>query len=288
MNHNNSNITNINEYRANQMPDASGFNINEPGIPVEFVSQDFVNNYIQANSNNTPDLWSRIEAGFEVEAENIRASRRRKSAATKKIVGFVAAAALITIIAVPTMMLGMGGSKNEECTTEAIQEMYHDEVSNSVVMEAPSDGVAIQDVQEESQAESPSSLAADAEAESTVTNDSYAEGGETLKQLEEIQGIQTDTRQIVVEGEFVFDGNENKVSLRIKNISDNQYKEIVVDIGDEIMLSNSMYILSMDVMVFEGKITFDSVKIDDLGNITGRIIDLEYIKSNKETESTVK
>ena len=91
-----------------------------------------------------------------------------------------------------------------------------------------------------------------------------------------------------MEGEFIFDGNENKVSLRIKNISDNQYKEIVVDIGDEIMLSNSMYILSMDVMVFEGKITFDSVKIDDSGNITGRIIDLEYIKSNKETESTVK
>ena len=68
------------------------------------------------------------------------------------------------------------------------------------------------------------------------------------------------------------------MSLRIKNISDNQSKEIVVDIGDEIMLSNSMYILSMDVMVFEGKITFDSVKIDDSGNITGRKTDLEYIK----------
>ncbi len=288
MNRDINNITNINEYRNNVMPDASGYNIDEPGIPVEFVSQDFINSYLQANANNTPDLWSRIEAGFEVEAENVRAKRRSKSVATKKIVGFVAAAALITIIAVPTMMLGMGGDKSDECITEATQEMYHDEVSNSAVMEAPSDGAVMQDAQEESQMESPSELAPDVETESAVTNDAYSEGGETLKLLEEIQGVQTDTRQIVVEGEFLYDGSENKVSFKIKNISDNQYKELVVDIGDEILLSNSMYILSMDVMVVEGKITFDSIKIDDLGNITGRIIDLEYNCTNKETETTVK
>ncbi|MBR3833392.1 MAG: hypothetical protein IKJ73_03660 [Lachnospiraceae bacterium] len=288
MNNNMNNITNINEYRENIVPDASAFNINEPGIPVEFVSQEFVDQYIKATENNTPDLWGRIEAGFELEAKNVMAEKRRKMATTKKVVGFVAAAALITIIAVPVMMLSMGGQKNEECKLEATQEVSHYEASDSVAMEAPTEAAAMEDTHEEYMMESETAIPSEEGVGNTITNDSTVSGSYTAKQLEEIQGTQTDSRQMVIEGEFIFDGNSNEVTFKVNNISDNQYKELVIDIGDEISLSNSMYVLSMDVMLFEGKITIDSVEIDDLGHITGRIIDLEHQGITTEKEYTTK
>ena len=292
MNHDMNNITNINEYRENTVPDASAFYINEPDAPVEFVSQELIDYYNQATANSTPDLWGRIEAGFELETKDLKAKQRRKVATTKKIVGFVAAAAIITIIAVPVMKLGIGGSKSEseKIKTEATHEMYYDEVSDSAALEAPSeDGVeSVDEGVQESVEESATEYHVENDMQGAVTNDSSASGAETLKQLEEIQGIQTDARQIVVEGEFLFDGNSNKVSFKIKSISDNQYEEYVVNVGDEISLSNSMFVLTMDVMLIEGKITLDSVEIDDLGNITGRIIDLEHQGVTIEKESISK
>lgn len=238
----------------------------------EFVSEEFVNAYLNATNQNTPDLWSRIEAGFEEEARGIIVNQKVKSARIKKTVGFVAAAALITVIAVPVMMMGMGGEKSEECTimtestTTARQELYYDEAADSVAMEALADGAMVEDATE---------AAPEVDIQNTVTNDASSANNETATQLKEIEGIQTDNRQIVIEGEFLFDSNSNEVSFKIKAISDNQYNEFLIDIGDKITISNSMYVLTMDVMLVEGKITLDSVEIDEVGNITGRIIDLD-------------
>lgn len=293
MNNDKNNITNINEYRENIMPDASAYNINNypsynmPSGMVndganmgfdtnnnveEFVSEEFVNAYLNATNQNTPDLWSRIESGFEEEARDIIVNQKVKSARTKKVVGFVAAVALITIIAVPVMKMGMSGTKNEECTmmtestTTAQQEVYYDEAADSVEMEAPEDSAMVEDATE---------AAPEVGIQNTVTSDASSTNNETATQLKDIEGVQTDDRQIVVEGEFLFDGDSNEVSFKIKAISDNQYNEFVIDIGDKITISNSMFVLTMDVMLVEGKITLDSVEIDEVGNITGRIIDLE-------------
>lgn len=283
MNNDGNNITNINEYRENMMPDASAFNINNTPFECveEFVSEEFVNAYLNATNQNTPDLWSRIEAGFEAEArEEIRQSNIR-SARNKKLIGFVAAAALITIIAVPVMMLGMGGEKSEESirltesTTVAEDKMHFQESADSVSMDAPEDG-AQEDAMEDAVIESATETATESGKLNTITSNGTA-GNITATQLKEIEGVQTDDRQIVVVGEFSFDSNSNEVSFKIKEISDNQYGEFVIDIGDKINLSNSMYVLNMDVMLIEGRITLDSIEIDEAGNITGRIIDLEHL-----------
>ncbi len=280
------NITNINEYRENIMPDTSAFNIDNQATEnmEEFVSEEFVNAYLQATGQNTPDLWSRIEAGFEIEAGDIRREQRARATRTKKVLGFVAAVALITIIAIPVMMMGIGGEKSEEMmytesTTIAEQEAYYDSAEDSVAMEAPADS-AMDSAQEEGAVEQVGEPAAETGSENTVTNanttiDSEI-NSESGVQLKDIQGVQTDERQIVIAGKFLFDSNSNQVSFEIKDISTNQYTDIVIDIGDKITLSNSMYILSMDVMLVEGRITLDSVQIDNLGNISGRIINLEH------------
>lgn len=233
------NITNINEYRGNMMPDQSAFNINEPNYSVEYVSDEMINSYVWEIGNNTPDLWSRIEAGFENEAKDVIRERKRKSARMWKTFGYVAAAVLITIIAIPVMKLGTGGEKSEEAIimTESATEAYdtsYDEVTESVAMEAP------------------------AETDMTI-----------------VKGIQTDARQLVVKGEFIYDDDADIVKFSIKMVNANNYEELIIEIGDEITLSNPLYVKELDSLIINTEITLDSISIDNAGNITGRIIDLD-------------
>ncbi|MBE5954310.1 MAG: hypothetical protein E7257_09200 [Lachnospiraceae bacterium] len=260
------NITDINEYRTNTMPDQSAFNIEEANYLVEYVSDEMINSYVWEIGNSTPDLWSKIEAGFEEEAKDVIRERKRKSARGWKTFGYVAAAVLITIIAIPVMKLGMGGEKSEEAimmtesaTTEAYDTKY-DEVSDSVAMEAPADtGV-------ESEAVIPDNTS------NVVTGDSQsAESYNNGMDMVAIKGIQKDARQLTVVCEITVE-DLNKVSFEIKEIKLNQYEDIKINVGDKITLSNPMFVHALDIMNIEEEITLDSLEIDGEGNILGRII----------------
>lgn len=258
------NITNINEYRGNMMPDSSAFNINEPNCSVEYVSDEMINSYVWEIGNNTPDLWSRIEAGFEVEAKDVIREKKKKAARTWKTFGYVAAAVLITIIAIPVMKLGTGGEKSEEAImmTESATEAYdtsYDEVTESVAMEAPAESGV------ESEAAMPENT------NNAATNDSQS--AET--NMTAVKGIQTDARQLVVKGEFIYDDDADIVKFSVKMVNANNYEELIIEIGDEITLSNPLYVKEMDILIINTEITLDSISIDKAGNITGRIIDLD-------------
>ena len=290
MDNNENNITNINEYRGNKMPGVSGFDINNPSQNLqmggnadysaesyveEFVSEEFVNAYLEAVNQTTPDLWSRIESGFEVEARDIINERRRKSKRVWKTVGYVAAAALITVIAIPVMKLSLGGEKSEEMiyksTTNAVNEQYNEESGDMLDMEAVQEDVAMESesMMEDTQCEAVTEAAPEADG---VSNNQVT-GNST--QLKEIQGVQTDSRQLVVKGKFVFDDDTDIVKFNINVIEDNAYGDITIEIGDEITLSNPMYVLTMDFFVVETEITLDSIELDEAGNIMGRIVDLD-------------
>lgn len=264
------NITNINEYRERMMPDASAFNINEPSGSVEYISEELINSYVWELGNNTPDLWSRIEAGFEEEAKDVIRERKKNSARVWKTFGYVAAAVLITIIAIPVMKLGTNSEKSEDTMmmTESTTELSG-EKSESVAMEAPS----------ESYVESEGAKQED----NVVTNDSQSleEGSNDIVA---IKGIQTDARQLKIQGKFIFDDDADIVKFSIKVINDNSYEELVINVGDEITLSNPLFVQTMDSMLIETEITLDSIGFDDAGNLTGRIIDLELHDLHIEKE----
>ncbi len=290
------NITDINKYRENIMPDSSGFNINEPGVPVEFVSEEFVNSYLQATSYNTPDLWSRIDAGFEIEAQNVKAKQKLKYKRVSKVVGFVAAAALITIIALPIMKLSTDSKKDMEMTTESTvmeNSVKGDGVNDSAAMEAPYEGAA-SDSAEEMVAESVEEMSTEATdglqssangQESSAQSSMVGDGTnnqwnvnsdsetELEAQLKDIQGIQTDARKLKIIVEFDF-SNENQVVVKITSNVSSEYTEFDIDVDDKVILTNPLYIQAMDSMVYTAEITLDSVTVDAEGNITGRIIDL--------------
>ena len=290
------NITDINKYRENIMPDSSGFNINEPGVPVEFVSEEFVNSYLQATSYNTPDLWSRIDAGFEIEAQNVKAKQKQRYKRVSKVVGFVAAAALITIIALPIMKLSTDSKKDMEMATESTvmeNSVKGDGANDSVAMEAPYEGAA-SDSAEEMVAESVEEMSTEAtdglqssangqesSAQSPMvgdaTNNHWNVGSdsetEIEAQLKDIQGIQTDARKLKIIVEFDF-SNEDQVVVKITSNVSSEYTEFDINVDDKVILSNPLYIQAMDSMIYTAEITLDSVTVDSEGNITGRIIDL--------------
>lgn len=268
------NITDINKYRENIMPDSSGFNINEPGVPVEFVSEEFVNSYLQATSYNTPDLWSRIDAGFEIEAQNVKSKQKQKYKRVSKVVGFVAAAALITIIALPIMKLSTD-SKKEMATESTVMEnsVMKDEVNDSVAMEAPYEGAASDSVEEMvTESSSSQSPMVDDGTNNQLNMDADSET-ELEAQLKDIQGIQTDARKLKIIVEFDF-SNENQVVVKITSNVSSEYTEFDINVDDKVILSNPLYIYAMDSMLYTAEITLDSVTVDAEGNITGRIIDL--------------
>lgn len=301
MNEQHNNITNFNEYRENVMPDTTGYNIDiaaqnlqngisdtvtyedySVGDMEEFVSQEFVNSYLNATDLRTPDLWNRIEAGFESEAREVIEQHKLKSKRTRKVLGFVAAAAVITVIAVPVLMFGSGGAKSEDImysTTELSVDGYSEETNDSVAMEAPAEEI-IMDEQEELLVEG------DMESEAPTANEEFNSltlnqnengvvGDNIQNQLKEIEGVQTDERQLEIKGQFIFDSNSNDVTLKIWEISDNEYDDFVIAIGDEILLSNPMFVLTMDYMVIEADVILDSLGKDKVGNIIGRIIDID-------------
>lgn len=284
------NITDINKYRENIVPDSSGFNINETGMPVEYVSEEFVNSYLNATAYNTPDLWSRIDAGFEVEVQNVREKQKHKYKKVSKVVGFVAAAAIITIIALPIMKLSLESKKDMEMTAEStvMENSIHE--SDSVAMETPSEGAA-SDVADEMREESVEELATDnlqsdasapeSSAQSPmvgdVTNNQWSVNSdsetEPEAQLKDIQGIQTDVRKLKIVVEFDF-SNEDQVVVKITSNVSSEYAEFDINVEDKVILSNPLYIQAMDSMIYTAEITLDSVTVDAEGNITGRIIDL--------------
>lgn len=87
-----------------------------------------------------PDLWSRIDAGFEEEITNQKTARKKRR--TRQFV-LVAAAILIVIIAVPVGISSMRKSNRKEMKTETAADMH--------VTEAGMDEMADEAVQADSE-----------------------------------------------------------------------------------------------------------------------------------------
>lgn len=155
-------------------------NPNLDEMPVE-VSEDFVNAYIDATKMNAPDLWSRIDAGFDnelklmnEEQENVKANSNiynfnpqnvgvnapntidlqsesnasngnvRKSFNSRKW-GLIAAGLLAIVIAVPVLSNISSNKKSESENSNAMQEFFAEdaEVKEEITQAAESDSADV-------------------------------------------------------------------------------------------------------------------------------------------------
>ena len=273
------------------MPGNSGFNINEAEYAnqVEFVSDEMVNAYMQTVDMQTPDLWSRIEAGFETENAELIKERKLKQARNKKLIGFAAAAVLITVIAIPILSANsidkeekMSSDYRNEVVQEMGQSMESEMVADEMTTEAYLEDSAYESVNESGELQDDSSFSQlPHEDQSSFEDNEIIPSGIVLGTEEDVldvEGVQTDSRTITVEGEFVYSEGTSDMSFEITKVGDNEYDELEIKLGDNIILINPDYIHVMSIDIGRVRLTFDSVKIDDFGNIIARIIDLEHIE----------
>lgn len=105
------NTTDLNEYKNNMSDEES------VELPKELLEA-----YIKNVDDATPDLWNRIEAGFDDEIKNIGSTPHNKNK-WKKYMG-IAAAMLVVAIAVPVALNigGMGSKKSDSGFADKYEE----------------------------------------------------------------------------------------------------------------------------------------------------------------------
>ena len=101
-------IVDLTEYKDNQ---------EDIEMMAEDIPDEVLEAYIKEVENSTPDLWSKIEIGYEKELMSIDNERKLRK---KKTIGIIAAAALITLIAVPVAILSNFNSKENKSDSSII------------------------------------------------------------------------------------------------------------------------------------------------------------------------
>ncbi len=284
----NNNITDFDNYKENMMSDMSG---------IEYIDDDMINAYLNATDFETPDLWERIDAGVEPQFEEIRrneeAARRKRTA---KAIGFVAAAAVLVVIATPLLFRGGIGDKSEsvndshmtESTTEA-----------SMYESAAEDGDAyMEDVCEDTQSAT--------EAESLVQDNEAGENleGETTGQ-EPVTDVGTqnnnqsnqpddttvtedgataqekaDERKLIIKGKpMKLDKNIVGYGIVVEEIVTNEYEEYDdIEIGEVVVVSNSHVLENIYDTIECCQVELQNVYVNDNGRKQGKIFDIEIIE----------
>ena len=109
------NTIDLNEYK-NSQEDIEAMALD---IPDELIDA-----YLNEVEINTPDLWSKIETGYEKELKLIDSENKTRR---KKVIGFIAAAVVIVVIAIPVAIFNVANKKESKSdgTTE-VKELSFD------------------------------------------------------------------------------------------------------------------------------------------------------------------
>ena len=116
------NTIDLNEYK-NSQEDIEAMALD---IPDELIDA-----YLNEVEINTPDLWSKIETGYEKELKLIDSENKTRR---KKVIGFIAAAVVIVVIAIPVAIFNVAGkkeSKKEETTENKEFSFNYEESADS-------------------------------------------------------------------------------------------------------------------------------------------------------------
>ncbi|MBR1817065.1 MAG: hypothetical protein IJ763_10295 [Lachnospiraceae bacterium] len=102
----------------------------------EVIPDEILEAYMKEVENDTPDLWSKIETGYEKELMSIDNERKLRK---KKTIGIIAATALIALIAVPVAVLSNRGTKGDNITSYKDDAAYDDYATEAMPEFAESD-----------------------------------------------------------------------------------------------------------------------------------------------------
>jgi hypothetical protein len=212
---NRNNVVELDKYKQTDMPDSS----------IEELSDDIIKAYIDNIDMETPDLWDRIDAGFDEEKKKLSTRKLRKYTA-------VAAVILAAAIAIPVIVMQKRSSKDE------MGMQTYDSYSDSVESEAFDDSDYMEDaeVYEDSAMSDADSVAGEYDGDESwqqydSAETSGATNGQTGESLRVIGRLETDgdTMKLCVMEDAVYKDGDNS---NIVNFSE----------GDRILVTNSEHV----------------------------------------------
>ena len=243
------NITNLNEYK-NQKPQDMEL--------MEEFSDEMVQAYIDASGMDTPDLWSRIEAGFHEECSTLKKEKQHSKKMRSRMFGAAAAVVLITLIAIPVISM-FGGERK------------HKDKSEGIITEGCKDEAVMENTKEEEYMEQDGFMDEAAASQSEFQED--AQMNETDAMVTDDEQVKDD-RSLVVVGEFV---DYEEFIFQVNQIIENQYSDMELVEGDKIKISNPEVISTLDRDIPPNiQLTMDSFYQDEDGTMFARIVDIEF------------
>ncbi|MBQ9233644.1 MAG: hypothetical protein IJ167_06380 [Lachnospiraceae bacterium] len=210
---------------SNKIIDLTEYKDNQEDIEtmVEDIPEDILNDYLKQVENDTPDLWSRIDEGFDREINLID---RENKARRRKTVGFIAAAALIVVIAIPIAILNVTNHKKskDSKTTEKDSGDYVQMEDNY-----------IEEVAESDDGDYDSYDMYDTEASDEETSDAEFYNGDALKD---------DTAADYPTSGEAFDSDQNSIITDNQEAEDSKMEEDVSDseIAKEVVYKEIAYV----------------------------------------------
>ena len=214
---------------------------------IEIMPNEMQDAYNSIVSNETPDLWSRIEAGYESEYCNFRKEKHQKKAYKhKKAIVSLAAAILVFLIAVPVASMF---SRQKKSSDYAGKEDLYMEDKNDTNMNIN------ENIHEQ----------ADAEICEEINNNQ-----ETAAESNEIDVLEADCNINYVD--------DNHIEFIIRTVISNE-SGINIGEGDAIAVENSGIIPKLQEKK-EYICHFSRITIDDNNRITGYLDDITQ-KSNR-------
>ncbi len=151
----------------------------------EFVNSDnelseaMLQAYLEAVDMEIPDLWSKIETGYDREVTEINNEKKSNKKRNKKMIMFIAAVLLITLIVVPVAFLG--GDRNTKSDRNVIEEAdisydaMEDACEESACEEAATEAQMAEDIYVESDMDMTEAAAEESEADAS-SDETPAEG----------------------------------------------------------------------------------------------------------------
>lgn len=255
------NVTNLNEYKSEYL-----FEDN-----IEQMTPEMLEAYERAMDMNTPDLWSRIEAGYDREYATIESERKLEKKRRTKTLTAIAAAILIIVIAVPVMT--MQNSKKE---SKGKDKTKNDEKNDYISLESTNAYLEDSEMVSDVQGANPETDLNE-KYENVAESESIADNAEAEKENSGSNGRDnvTDERVIVVRGRFR-DVGEDRLELVVDSVDKNEYEEYFVETEDIILIKNPLKIWVMDShwMYYGANVELDSVTVNSEGKYEARIKEL--------------
>lgn len=250
--------------------------------PENELSSEMIQAYLDAADMETPDLWNKIETGFEQEIEAVKNEElerelKLKKARKKKWIGILAAAFLLVLIAVPVIMSGLGkrdkgetsvadNSMNDsyemEDAEEAGEEYAEEMVAESAVAEDSSGVQSAVGMQNGESATEAAPFQTEGETEGDTVQ---APNNENMLDSDELQ---IDERRLEVQGTISI-AEDGSYVFTVEKVVTSEYEELTIEKGDVIAL----------------KVDEITVQImDDSADISVLLDSVSGIKSELETE----